>query len=130
MAAMNTATRLLLVEDEPTAVAALRKFFSAAGVDVDCASELEEAEALIVTTDYDVVIADLRLSWNYATEGLEILRFVRCHSRHTHVIILSAHASEDIRESADALGADAFIAKPAPLPQIAETVSRVLGRSL
>src|ERR1041385_1037037 len=130
MAAINTATRLLLVEDEPTAVAALRKFFSAAGVDVDCASELEEAEALIVTTDYDVVIADLRLSWNYATEGLEILRFVRCHSRHphdsavpppplplsgnsppegrepprfprppprhTHVIILSAHASEDI----------------------------------
>ena len=130
MAAMNTPTRLLLVEDEPTALAALRKFFSAAGADVDCASELEEAEALITTTDYDVVIADLRLSWNYAPEGLEIVRFVRCYSRHTHVIILSAHASPDIRESADALGADAFIAKPAPLPQIAETVTRVLGRAL
>src|SRR5689334_20374203 len=116
MAAMNTTTRLLLVEDEPTALAALRKFFCAAGLDVDCACELEEAEALIAMTDYDVVIADLRLSWHYGAEGLEILRFVRRTSRQTHVIILSAHTTPDIRDSAEALGADAFIAKPAPLP--------------
>ena|SRR5215467_3197904 len=129
MAVMNHPTRLLLVEDEETALAALRKFFTATGADVDCACELEEAEALIATTDYDVVIADLRLSWSHA-EGLEILRFVRRNSRHTHVIILSAHSSPDIRDSADALGADAFIAKPTPLAMIAETVSRVLGRPL
>lgn len=134
MAAMNTLTHpdkahLLLIEDEPTVLAALRKYFSAAGLDVDCARELEEAEAMITNKDYDVVIADLCLSWSYAIEGLEILRFIRRHSRNTHVIILSAHASRDIRDSADALGADAFISKPAPLPQIAETVSRVLGRA-
>jgi two-component system OmpR family response regulator len=133
MAVMNTLThpekaRLLLVEDEPTALAALQKFFREAGLDVDCARELEEAEALIATRDYDVVIADLRLSWSYAVEGLEILRFIRRHSRNTHVIILSAHATPEIRESAAALGADAFLAKPAPLPEIASTVLRVLGR--
>ncbi len=132
---MNTLTHpekahLLLVEDEPTALAALQKFFHDAGLDVDCARELEEAEALIATKDYDLVIADLRLSWSYAVEGLEILRFIRRHSRNTHVIILSAHASPDIRKSADAMGADAFIPKPAPLPEIAETVSRILGRSI
>jgi DNA-binding response OmpR family regulator len=123
-------THLLLVEDEPTVLAALRKYFDAAGADVDCARELEEAEAMIANKDYDVVIADLRLSWNCAIEGLEILRFIRRHSRQTHVIILSAYASQDIRESAESLGADAFISKPTPLPQIAETVSRVLGRAL
>ncbi len=127
---MNTLTRLLLVEDEPTALAALHKFFRSAGFDVDCATELEEAEALIAVNDYDVVIADLRLSWNHSLEGLEVLRFVRRYSRKTHVIILSAHASPDFRESATLLGADAFIAKPAPLPQIAATVSRVLGKAL
>jgi len=127
---MDNPIRLLLVEDEPTALAALRKFFNSIGFQVDCARELEEAEALIATTDYDVVIADLRLTWSYAVEGLEILRFIRQNSRHTHVIILSAHATPDIRDSADALGADAFIAKPTPLPQIAEAVSRVLGRAL
>ena len=130
VAAMNDPIRLLLVEDEATALSALRKFFNAAGFEVDCARELEEAEALIATTDYDVVIADLRLSWNVAVEGLEILRFIRQTSRHTHVIILSAHTSPEMRDSADALGADAFIAKPTPLPVIAETVSRILGRAL
>lgn len=128
MAGMNT--HLLLVDDEPTVLAALRKYFAAAGLDVDCARELEEAEALIATNEYDVVIADLRLSWSSVVEGLEVLRFIRRHSRQTHVIILSAHASQEMRDSADALGVDAFIPKPAPLPFIAETVSRVLGRAL
>jgi DNA-binding response OmpR family regulator len=128
VAVMNTPTRLLLVEDEPTALAALRKFFRTAGFQVDCALELEEAEALIATTDYDVVITDLRLSTSCATDGLEVLRFIRCHSRETHVVVLSAHATSDIRDSLDALGAEAFISKPAPLPAIAETVWRVLGR--
>ena len=127
---MNPITRLLLVEDEPTVLAALRKFFDDAGLEVYSARELEEAEAMIATHDYDVVIADLRLSINCTVEGLEVLRFVRRHSRRTHVIILSAHATAEIRRSADDLGADAFIAKPAPLPQIAETVSRVLGRAV
>jgi len=128
MGGMNI--HLLLVDDDPTVLAALHKYFAAAGLDVDCARELEEAEAMIVSNNYDVVIADLRLSWSSVIEGLEVLRFIRRHSRQTHVIILSAHVSQDIRESADALGADAFIPKPAPLPYIAETVSRVLGRAL
>jgi DNA-binding response OmpR family regulator len=121
--------RMLVVEDEPSARGALRKYFLSYGLQVDCACELEEAEALIAVRHYDVVIADLRLSWTHGVEGLEILRFVRRQSRGTHVIILSAHATPDIRRSADALGADAFIHKPAPLPEIADAVSRALARS-
>ena len=127
---MTDSIRLLLVEDEPTVLTALRKFFLSAGARVDCARELEEAEALIATTDYDAVIADLRLSPSSAAEGLEVVRFVHRASRHTRVIVLSAYGTPQVREDADALGAAAFIAKPAPLPQIAETVSRVLGRPL
>jgi two-component system response regulator PilR (NtrC family) len=118
--------RLLVVEDEPTVQAALKKYFTAAGFDVRCACELEEAEALLVTDTYDVVIADLRLSWSYAAEGLEILRFVKRHCRGTRVVILSAYASADLQHSARALGAGAFFQKPAALPDIAATVSRLL----
>ena len=127
---MNASIRLLLVEDESTTLAALRKFFNDCGYHVDCAGELEEAEALIAVNDYDVVIADIRLSSNHSTQGLEVIRFSRRVSRHTHVIILSAHASQEIRESAGALGADAFLTKPTALPLIAETVAQVLGRTL
>lgn len=118
--------RLLVVEDEVTVQAALRKYFCAAGYEVCCARELEEAEALLVTRTYDVVIADLRLSWSYAAEGLEILRFVRQHARGTRVLILSAYGSPDLQHSARELGAEAFLQKPAALPDIAATVSRLL----
>ena len=121
--------RILLVEDEVAVLTALKKFFTREGYDVDAARELEEAEALIVTSHYDIVIADLRLSWSYAVEGLQILRFVRQHSRGTRVIILTAYGEADIQRSAQALGAEAFLQKPAPLPEIAATVHRLVGGS-
>ena len=120
--------RLLVVEDEATAQAALKKYFTTAGFEVRCAYELEEAEALLVTDPYDVVIADLRLTWSHAAEGLEILRFVRRHSRGTRVIILSAYASADLQHSAQALGADAYFQKPAALPEIAATIVRLMEK--
>ncbi|HEY6844174.1 MAG TPA: response regulator [Thermoanaerobaculia bacterium] len=129
MTALPTATRryrMLIVEDEFTVLSALRKYFSAAGYDVDYARELEEAQALIATTQYHVVIADLRLSGSSAAEGLEVLRFVRHHSRGTKVVILTAYGSADIQSSARMLGAAAFLQKPAPLAEIRATVSRLL----
>lgn len=120
---------MLVVEDEPTALAALRKYFSTEGYWVEYARELEEAEAMLVTAQYDVVIADLRLSWSYAVEGLEILRFVREQSRGTKVVILTAHGSAELQRSARALGAKAFLQKPTPLPEIGAAVTRLLEHS-
>lgn len=117
---------MLVVEDEPTALAALRKYFSGQGYSVDYAREIEEAEALVVTSRYDIVIADLRLSFQFLAEGLELLRFVKQRCRETKVIILTAHGSPDIQRSARVLGAGAFLQKPTPLPEIAATVSRLL----
>jgi two-component system response regulator BasR len=117
---------MLLVEDEPVVLSALKKYFTCVGFDVDCAREVEEAEALIATTHYTIVIADLRLTWT-SVDGLAILRFVRHHSRGTHVIILSAHSTPDIQRDARALGAQAFLLKPTPLAEIGATIDRLLG---
>lgn len=118
--------RLLVVEDEITVQAAIKKYFTAAGYDVICAGELEEAEALIATGTYDIVICDLRLSWRYAVEGLEILRFIRQHARNTRVVILSAYGSADLQHDVRELGAEAFLQKPAALPDLEATVARLL----
>lgn len=121
--------RMLVVEDESTALFALKKYFSGAGYRVDHARELEEAEALILTTHYHVVIADLRLSGSTAAEGLEVLRFVRHHSRGTKVVILTAYSSPDVQSSARILGAGAFLQKPMALSEIQATVARLLEES-
>ncbi len=118
---------MLLVEDEIVLLAALKKYFTREGYAVDCARELEEAEALIATSYYDVVIADLRLSGTYAVEGLAILRFVRHNSRGTRVIILTAHTAPGIQRSAQALGAEAFLPKPTPLAEISACIDRLMG---
>ena len=41
-------------------------------------------------------------------------------------VLMSGHGCPDLR----VIPTDAFIAKPAPLPEIAETVSRIIGRKL
>jgi len=50
-------TQLLVVDDEEPIRYALREYFVARGYAVDCAQEIEEAEALINTRTYDIVIA-------------------------------------------------------------------------
>src|ERR1700682_4867667 len=122
----STAYRRLVVDDETSVVIAFRKYFSRQGFHVDIAGEREEAEALIVTSHYDVVIADLRLSWSHGSEGLELLRFVRAQSRGTQVVILTAYGSPDVERAAQELGGSVFMQKPKPLAEVADAVAALL----
>ena len=54
--------RMLVVDDEEPILFAMREYFSTCGYEVDCARELEEAEALISNVQYALVIADMRLT--------------------------------------------------------------------
>ena len=118
--------RMLVVDDEDSVVIAFRKYFSRHGFHVDIAREREEAEALIVTSHYDIVIADLRLSWSHGAEGLELLRFVRTQSRGTRVVILTAYGSPDVERAAQELGGSVFMQKPKPLAEVAAAVTALL----
>ena len=122
-----THKRILLVDDEESILFALRRYFSRLGYSVDVARELEEAEALLATCDYAVVIADLSLTDNGSTEGLEIVRFSRYRNRDTRVILLTAYGSPEIEREAMRRGIDAFLHKPKPLPEIADIVTTFIG---
>jgi DNA-binding response OmpR family regulator len=111
--------RLLVVDDEETILFAIGRYFSRLGFTVDCARELEEAEALATCTSYDLVIADLSLSENGSTEGLEIIRYVRRTCPTARVILLTAHGSPVAEKEAFRRGVDVFLHKPSPLAEIA-----------
>lgn len=119
--------RLLLIDDEETILFALDRYFSRNGFQVDCARELEEAEALAVCGSYDLVIADLSLTENGSTEGLEILRYVRRTSPSARFILLTAHATAVVEHEAFRRGVDAFLHKPRPLAEIAQVAATLLG---
>ena len=118
--------RLLLIDDDESILFALRRYFEHAGYTVQCARELEEAEALAVCRTYDLVIVDLSLTGECMTEGLEIVRCVRRHCPTARLIVLTASPAAAIEHEAIRRGAHAFLRKPRPLAEIARTARELL----
>lgn len=119
--------KMLVVDDERTITLAIKSYFSRQGYAVDCAQELEEAEALMANVHYDVVIADLRLSGMHGSEGLEIVRSVRERYPNTRVILLTAYGSPELEAAALRYGVHSFLQKPKPLAELAQVVFSVMG---
>ncbi|HYM62956.1 MAG TPA: response regulator [Thermoanaerobaculia bacterium] len=123
---MSHAPKMLVIDDDASILLAFKKYFSKHGFTVEIAREREEAEALIATTRYVVVIADVRLTSTGSREGVEILRFIRSQSRGTLVVILTAHRSHNLEAVVRHLGANAFLQKPAALADIANVINSLM----
>lgn len=121
--------RMLVIDDEEPILFAAREYFEALGFSVDCATELEEAQALLSHVQYDIVIADLRLTGIYGTEGLALVRHVRERCPQTRILLLTAYGSAAVEEEARRLGVDGFLQKPKPLPDVAQIVFGLLGKT-
>ena len=121
------AKRILMVDDQDSILHAVDRFFTRAGFEVDCAHELEEAEALVTHIAYDLVIADLSLSEKGSTEGLEIVRYVRRCCPHTRVIILTAYGSPAMESEALRRGCDRFLLKNKSLSELVKIAAELTG---
>lgn len=118
--------RLLIVDDEEAICFSMSEYFSLHGYKVDTAREMEEAEKLLGTSDYRVVIQDLRLSLTTNSDGLEMIRTIREHNPQTRIIVLTAYGSAEVEDEARRCGADAFLRKPKPLSQVAQVVQGLI----
>jgi DNA-binding response OmpR family regulator len=120
--------RLLVVDDEESILSAIRDYFEPRGYEVDCARELEEAEALLSHIRYALMIADLRLTGVQGNEGLELIRFARERSPWTRTIVLTGYGSTEIEMEAIGRGVDAFLQKPQPLAALAAIAASLTGQ--
>jgi DNA-binding NtrC family response regulator len=121
-----SADRILLVDDVPSILFAMKMYLMAEGYEVNCAQDLEEAKSLAAKNDYSAVISDLRLTGTENMEGLDLIDFVRSQRLPAKVIILTAYGFPEIEREAIERGADAFLRKPKPLPELARVVSELL----
>ena len=117
---------LLVVDDEQSILFSMSEYFSRHGFKVDTASELVEAEKLVESTNYQVVIQDLRLGITRQNDGLEIIKFVHQRSPETRIVVLTSYGSNEIEEEARRSGADAFLRKPKPLSQVAQVIQGLM----
>lgn len=126
---MGMNKKLLIVDDEEAIVFALGEYFSAAGYDVDTASDLEQATALLKRKRYHVLLADLRLGGFGGSEGLALIADVRDRAPQTHSILLTAYGTPEVRAQAQALGVAAVVHKPVPLAQLASMMHALTSRN-
>lgn len=118
--------RILIVDDEELIVRAMRRYFEGLGYPVDSAHELEEAQTLLASRRYDLVIADLRLTGIGGVEGLQIVSDIHQRSADTRVILLSAYGTPEIERESYNRGADAFLHKPKSMMEIANVAVNLL----
>ena len=118
--------RLLVVDDEEAICFSMSEYFSLQGYKVDTASEIEEAEKLLGSVNYKVVIQDLRLTMTSNQEGLDMIRLIRQNNPQTRIVVLTAYGSAEIEDEARRCGADAFLRKPKPLSQVAQVVQGLI----
>ena len=119
--------RMLILDDEERILSAVSDYFDHFGYSVACARSLEEAVALLDTRDFDVVLADLRLSGIDSEEGLEIATLARRKNPTTRVALLTAYGTPEIAQEAAQRGVDVILNKPQPLVEIERIVSQLVS---
>ena len=97
------------------------------GWSVDCATEREEAQALLVNGRYDALIADLRLTPISPSEGLDVIAFARAANPATRVIAYSGGSTPDVDRAAHDLGVSAVVRKPVSPGAIEDLLRRLLA---
>lgn len=105
---METAGRVLLVDDDSGIRKTLELNLRARGYTADLASTGEEALRLAASNQPDLVILDLGLP---GMDGLDVIRGIRGWAS-TPILVLSGRDSEAAKVAALDLGADDFVTKP------------------
>jgi CheY-like chemotaxis protein len=102
---------VLIAEDEPYIVESLTFLMEGAGLEVAVAKDGAEALQAVKSLRPAVVILDLMLP---EENGMEVLRVVKGDPdlRGIPILVLTARGQENDRQTALALGADAFVTKP------------------
>jgi two-component system response regulator RegA len=111
---------ILLLDDEEAILLPTARYFRGLGCAVDIARTREEADLLLGHRRYDLAILDLRITGFGGAGGIEVLREIRRREHATRVIVLSGYISPEVEAEARALGADSVLAKPQPLPALAQ----------
>jgi len=102
-------THILIVEDEARITDCLAKGLQASGFTTTPASNSEDASAIALDGNIDLLLLDLGLP---GQNGLELLKALRGQGFQAPVIILTARSGIDDKVAGFELGADDYLTKP------------------
>ncbi len=120
------ATRVLVIEDDPTTREVLRRYLTRAGLDVTEADDGTSGLEAATHGSPDLVILDLMLP---GIDGLDVCERIRRTSA-VPIMILTALGSESDRVVGLELGADDYVVKPFSPREVTLRAQRLLQRSV
>ena len=121
-----TATRLLIVEDDPTLRMALVDTLADDTVELFQAANGKEALALLMQQNIDLVLSDVQMD---EMDGTELLAHVRRHYPNMPFVMMTAHGTVQHAVSAMRDGATDYLQKPFEAAILRELVGRMAAAS-
>ena len=119
------ASRILVVDDEPSIILAVKDEMAFEGFEVDSAADGPSGLRRALESRPDVLLVDLMLP---GMNGFEICRRVRADLPDLWIIVLTARGQEVDRVTGFEAGADDYIVKPFSLRELVARVRVGLRR--
>ena len=124
-AGKTPAKKVLLVDDDPEIIEALRFALENRGYHVLIARDGNQGLAAAEKEDPDLVILDMMMPKRSGFLVLEKLR--RTHATPVKVIMITANEGSRHKAYAEMLGVDDYIRKPFAMDKLVEAVQRLLA---
>ncbi|MFZ6183843.1 sigma-54-dependent transcriptional regulator [Nannocystis pusilla] len=125
MSQPSSPTRILVVDDEPSARAGLTHLLRDEGYDVQSAGDGFKALGRLEQFVPDIVLTDVRMP---ALGGMELLARLRERWPRISVIVMSGYCTVEGAVEAMRLGADDYLQKPLDFVQVLAVLQRVVER--
>jgi signal transduction histidine kinase len=122
---MDSAERVLVIDDEPGIREGCRRVLAPAGYQVEMVAKLVEARLRLMGEPFDLVLLDVMLPDG---RGIELLEDIRRRDPDTVVAIITGYATVELAVEAIQHGAYDFLSKPFTGEVLLLTVRRGLER--
>jgi sigma-B regulation protein RsbU (phosphoserine phosphatase) len=125
----NAMARVLVADDQPDILQALRLLLTDAGLEADLVTTVSDALGSIGRSPYDLLLMDLNYTRDTTSgrEGLELIDAVRAKDASLPIVVMTGWGTIDTAVEAMRRGARSFVQKPWDDATLVEVVRREIA---